>query len=81
MGCPNRSTEVLGGMWTVGAQSIFKLSKGKNIIGQPNSYILAKKRNVAAFCHCPKNLPETKLKSFRSMSLAKEISRQPGSDR
>lgn len=43
MGCPNRSTEVLGGMWTVGAQSIFKLSKGKNIIGQPNSYILAKK--------------------------------------
>ena len=29
--------------------------------------------NVAAFCPCPKNLPEAKLKSSRLISLAKEI--------
>lgn len=26
---------------------------------------------------CPKNLPETKVKTFRLMGLAEEISRQP----
>lgn len=35
------------------------------------------KKNVAAFCLCPKNLPEATLKSFELISLAEEISRQP----
>ena len=33
-------------------------------------------KNVAAFCPCPKTLPEAKLKSFGLMALAEEISRQ-----
>lgn len=38
-----------------------------------SDYILAK--NAAAFCSCPKNLPEAELKSFGLIALAKEISR------
>lgn len=34
-------------------------------------------KNVAAFCPCPKNLPEAKLKSFGLVTLEKENSRQP----
>lgn len=40
--------------------------------------ILAK--NMTAFCPCPKNLPEAKLKSFVLMALAENISRQPHTD-
>ena len=32
--------------------------------------------NVAAFCPCPKHLPEAKLRKFELMSLAEKISRQ-----
>jgi hypothetical protein len=33
--------------------------------------------NVVAFCPCLKSLPETKVKRFRLIALAKESSRQP----
>jgi hypothetical protein len=36
--------------------------------------------NVAAFCPCPKSLPEAKVKRFRLIALAKEISKQPSID-
>ena len=39
--------------------------------------ILVKK--VAAFCPCPKNLPEAKVKSFELNPLA-EVSKQPSID-
>ena len=37
-------------------------------------------KNVAAFCHHSKYMPEAKLKSFGTMALAEEISRQPNID-
>ena len=33
-------------------------------------------KNVAAFCPCPKSLPEAKVKSFGLIPLAEEISKQ-----
>jgi hypothetical protein len=33
-------------------------------------------KNVAEFCPCPKSLPGAKLKSFRLILLAEEISKQ-----
>lgn len=36
--------------------------------------------NLAAFCPCPKILPEAKLKSLGLMALAKEISKQADPD-
>jgi len=35
-------------------------------------------KNVAAFCHCPKSVPEVKVKRFRLIALKKEVSKQPG---
>ena len=35
-------------------------------------------KNVAAFCPCPKSLPEAKVKRFRLIALTKEVSKQPG---
>jgi hypothetical protein len=35
-------------------------------------------RKVAAFCHCPKSLPEAKMKRFILIALKKEVSKQPG---
>ena len=40
--------------------------------------ILVKK--VAAFCPCPKNLPEAKVKNFGLIPLTEEISKQPRID-
>ena len=40
--------------------------------------ILVKK--VAAFCHCPRSLSETKVKRFGLIPLAEEISKQPSLD-
>jgi hypothetical protein len=34
-------------------------------------------KNRAAFCNCPKSLPEAKVKSFRLIVLTKEVSKQP----
>ena len=34
-------------------------------------------KNVTAFCHWPKSLPETKMKKFRLIALKKKISKQP----
>ena len=47
-----------------------------NISKWPNNYSAVLAKNMATFCHCPKILSEVKLKSFGSMSLAEEISRQ-----
>ena len=33
-------------------------------------------KNVAAVCPCPKSQPEVKMKKFKSIALAKEISKQ-----
>jgi hypothetical protein len=33
-------------------------------------------KNVTAFCHWPKSLPETKVKRFRLTTLKKEASKQ-----
>jgi hypothetical protein len=30
-------------------------------------------KNVAAFSHCPKSLPEAKVKEFRLIALTKEV--------
>jgi hypothetical protein len=35
-------------------------------------------KNMAAFCHCSKNLPEVKVKRPRLIALKKEVSKQPG---
>ena len=59
-------------MWT-GLRSFEILEN----IGDSSCDILAK--SVTAFCLCPKNLPETKLKSFGLMLLA-EISEQQSID-
>ena len=40
--------------------------------------ILVKK--VAAFCTCPKTQPKAKVKRFRLIALAKEITKQPNLD-
>ena len=37
-------------------------------------------KNVAAFCLCPKSLPEAKVKRFELMPLAEEISKPPRID-
>ena len=34
-------------------------------------------KKVSAFCHCPKSLPEAKVKRFGLILLAEEISKQP----
>ena len=34
-------------------------------------------KNVAAFCPCPKNLPEAKVKSFGSIASVEKIIKQP----
>jgi hypothetical protein len=31
--------------------------------------------NVTVFCHCPKNLPEAKVKRFKLIALTKEVSK------
>jgi hypothetical protein len=36
--------------------------------------------NVAALCPCLKSLPEAKVKRFRLIALAKEISKEPSID-
>ena len=53
-----------------------EISDRDNISKQPRDHsgILAKS---VAFFPCPKSLPEAKLKSFGTMALAEEISRQP----
>ena len=35
-------------------------------------------KNVAAFGHCLKSLPEAKVKRLRLIALTKEVSKQPG---
>ena len=35
-------------------------------------------KNMAAFCHCLKSLPETKVNRFRLIALPQEVSKQPG---
>ena len=37
-------------------------------------------KNVTAFCHCQKSLPEAKVKRFRLLALTKEISKKPNRD-
>lgn len=37
-------------------------------------------KNVGAFCPCPKILPEAKVKSFKFIPWAEEISKQPSID-
>ena len=37
-------------------------------------------KNVAAFCPYLKSLPEAKVKSFRVIPLAEEVSKQPSID-
>ena len=37
-------------------------------------------KNVAAFCPCPKNLPEAKVKKYRLIALTKKVSKQPSTD-
>lgn len=66
-------------MWTTGGS--YDVSEGNNTSNQARNYAydtLAK--NVAAFCPCPKNLPEAKLKGSGLLSLAEEISRQPNNN-
>lgn len=55
-----------------------EVSEKMNVIMWPRGHscdLLAK--NVAAFCPCPKRLPEARLKSFRLTELAEEISKYP----
>ena len=57
------------------------VSEEKNLNMLPRDHscdILVKK--VAAFCPCPKSLPEAKVKSFGLILLAEEISKQPSID-
>jgi hypothetical protein len=35
-------------------------------------------KNMAALCHCPKNLSEAQVKRFRLIALTDEVSRQSG---
>lgn len=37
-------------------------------------------KNMASFCHCPKNLPEAKVKRLRLIALTKEVSKKPSKD-
>jgi hypothetical protein len=37
-------------------------------------------KNVAGFCHCPRSVPETKVKRVRLIALARETSKQPHID-
>ena len=37
-------------------------------------------KNVAAFCPCPKSLPEAKVKRLRLIALTKEVSKKPSRD-
>ena len=58
-----------------------ELSEEKNFSMLPRDCscdILVK--NVAAFSHCCKSLPEDKVKRFRLLAMAKEISKQPSID-
>jgi hypothetical protein len=81
MGHPNRNMEDSGaegdlnyGGW---ARKVSEKKK-KNISMLPRDYscdILVK--NVAASCSYPKGLPEAKVKIFRLIALAKEISKHP----
>ena len=53
-----------------------RFQEGMNISKWPSNFSAVLVRNIAAFCHCPKLLPQAKLKCFGSVSLAEEISRQ-----
>ena len=56
-----------------------EVSKEKNVSVWSRDYfcgVLLK--NMAAFCPCPKSLPEAKVKRFRLIALTKEVSKQPG---
>lgn len=75
---PRRNIEDIGAggdlnFWGLGQE----VSEEKNVNMWPRDCfcdVLVK--NMAAFCPCPKNLPEAKVKRFRITALAKEISKQ-----
>jgi hypothetical protein len=59
-------------------QALFKgYQRGSTVTAGVGGVCGVLTRNISAFCPCSKNMPEAKLKSFRLMALAEEISRQP----
>ena len=73
----NMDTVVLNVIWWTDQE----VSEEKNVSVLPRDWsydILVKK--VAAFCPCPRSLPESKVKSFGIILLAEEISKQPSRD-
>lgn len=63
-------------IWTLGrlAQDISE-ENFSMLPRDSSSDILVK--NVAAFCPCPKSLPEAKVKRFRLITLTMEVSKKP----
>ena len=53
-----------------------EVSEKKNFSMLPRDHACDILVKMAAFCPCPKSLPEAKVKRFRLISLAKEISKQ-----
>ena len=74
----SRTTAVSGAKSDLNSGGLAQeFSEEKNFSKLPRNYscaILVK--NVVAFCPCLKSLPEAKVKSFRLVTLAKEISKQ-----
>ena len=66
-------------IWTLGrlAQDISE-ENFSMLPRDSSSDILVK--NVAAFCPCPKSLPEAKVKRFRLIALTKKVSKRSGID-
>jgi hypothetical protein len=46
------------------------------VLPRDSSYDIVLK-NVAVFCHCPRILPEAKVKRFPLIALEKEVSKKP----
>lgn len=79
---PSRNMEDSGPEWVIWTMEVWlKRFQGRRILILPRDFscdILVK--NVDALCPCLKNLPEVKVKSFRLIALAKELSQQPSTD-
>jgi hypothetical protein len=77
MGHPSRDMEDFVGESDLNCAGLAQeVSVEKNFIVWPRDCfygILVE--NVAAFCHCPKSLPEAKVKRFRLIALKKEVSK------
>ena len=79
MGCPSGNKEDFVSEGDLNCGSLFlEVSEEKNFsMWLRDCFCDILVKNVAAFCHCPKNLLENKVKRLRLIAWIKEVSEMP----